>query len=136
MPTIPKLIKGEKQIEVIDLEKMEAIKKIPTLGNNTGMSIRPDDKILYTTNYSMNFDFQNPTVNNEDMYKSEFLIIDAKKDKVIKKIDFSKYQGARSVAFTPNGRKAYIVCGTEDQAIVLDGQAHKIIKTIKLDLGG
>jgi len=54
----------------------------------------------------------------------------------VKETDMTKYINPQSLAFTPDGKKAYIVCGAEDQAVVIDAENHEIKTTIALDLGG
>lgn len=132
LESVMNIDRGAAEIYVIDLKTLEVVKTIPALGNNIGLALRPDDKILYATAYSL--DFQ--ATSEKEMYKTAFYIIDAEKGEVLTILDFGQYPAARAVSFTPDGKKAYVVCGQNDAAAVLDGQTHQIVKTIPLDIGG
>lgn len=54
----------------------------------------------------------------------------------MKLIEFKEGIGFKSIAFTPDGRKAYVICGVLDDAIVLDAQKREVTGEIKINLGG
>jgi YVTN family beta-propeller protein len=133
--SMPSFSEGSKEIDVIDLDKNRVIATIPTRGFCNGLAVRPDDAVVYATLSSID-----PAGllagKSQKGLKDSVAIIDTKKNKIVSEIKFDQGSGPKAVAFTPDMKKAYAICGARDDAIVINAQTHKIIKRIPLGLGG
>ena len=132
---IPKLSEGSKSIAVIDLATNKVIKEIPLQGFCSGIAVRPDDAIVYATVSSLDVSGLTGGEPQKGL-KDSLAVIDAAKNEIFAEIEFDQGSGPKAVTFTPNGEKAYTICGARDQALVVDAKKHEIIKKIPLGLGG
>lgn len=132
---MPSLSEGSKEIDVIDLNKDKVIATIPTRGLCSGLAVRPDDAVVYAALSSIDVTGMLAGKSQKGL-KDSVAVTDMNKDKIIKEIKFDQGSGPKAVAFTPDMKKAYTICGARDDAIVLNARTHKIIKRIPLGLGG
>lgn len=139
---VPRLEDGSEFIAVIDTVKDECIKKIEPGGWSLSVAVSPDGKLLYGTVDSLSM---------SDVYSGTggyypganpgkwdgIAAIDTSTYKVIKKIIIpDMYGGPSAVAFTPDGKKAYAICGKIDSATPIDVTKHEPLTPIALDVGG
>lgn len=132
---MPKFVEGSKNIVVVDLEKNEKAASIPSKGNCSGVAVNPDDSIVYATTSSIDVAGMMAGKSMEGL-KDAIAVIDTSENKVIKEIEFELGSGPKAIAFTPDGKKAYAVCGAKDDATAINADKHEIITRIPLGLGG
>lgn len=132
---MPKFEEGTKSIFVIDLDKNAVVKKIPLKGYCTGIAVRPDDAIVYATVSSVDVSGIMKGKSQKGL-KDSLAVIDTSANKITHEIRFDQGSGPKAVAFTPDRKKAYAICGVKDSAYVVDAKKHKILKKVPLGLGG
>jgi YVTN family beta-propeller protein len=132
---MPKLEEGTKSIFVIDLDKNTVVTKIPVKGYCNGIAVRPDDAIVYATVSSVDVSGIMSGKMQKGL-KDSLAVIDASANKITHEIKFDQGSGPKAVAFTPDMKKAYAICGARDSAYVVDAKKHKILKKVPLGLGG
>ncbi len=136
VPTeMPKFEEGTKSIFVIDLGKNTVVKKIPIKGYCSGIAVHPDDAIVYATVSSIDVSGIMSGKAQKGL-KDSLAVIATATNKVTQEIEFDQGSGPKAVAFTPDGKKAYAICGARDAAYVIDAKKHKILKKVTLGLGG
>lgn len=132
---LPSFSEGPKEVTIIDLSKDEVEARLSVPGLCNGIAVRPDNKLVYAAISSV--DVSGIMGGKIKKGKEDtILVIDIDTNKVVAKIKFEPGSGPKAIAFTPDSKKAYAICGVRDDATVIDAQRHKIIKRIPLKLGG
>lgn len=132
---LPSFSEGSKEVTVIDLDEDEVKAHLSINGFCNGLAVRPDNSLVYAAISSV--DVSGVLSGNIKKGKEDLILaIDTDTNKLVGKIKFESGSGPKAVAFTPDSKKAYAICGTRDDATVIDAQEHKIIKKIPLKLGG
>jgi YVTN family beta-propeller protein len=132
---MPEFSEGSKILSVIDLDKNAVVQEIPIKGHCSGIAVRPDDAIVYVTVSSVDVSgIMGGKV--QKGLKDSLAVIDTSANKITSEIEFDQGSGPKAVAFTPDMKKAYAICGASDSAYVVDAKKHKILRKIPLGLGG
>lgn len=132
---LPSFSEGSKEVTIIDLDKDEVEARLLTNGFCSGLAVRPDNSLVYAAISSV--DVSGIMSGNIKKGKEDtVLVIDVGSNKVVTKIKFEPGSGPKAVAFTPDSKKAYAICGVKDDLTVIDAQKHEIIKKMPLKLGG
>jgi len=136
--SIPKLENGSEFVAVIDLATDAVIKRIPLDGFGSDVAVSPDGALVYATVSSIDVNrvgTQAASGGGGGRWDG-VAAIDTASLKVTKKIAFEPRSGPKAVAFTPDGTKAYTICGASDLAVPIKVAGHTRMKGIPLDLGG
>lgn len=135
---LPKMESGSDYVAVIDLASDKVVGRVPLGGWSSGVAVSPDGRIVYATVSSV--DVSGMLAGGGDEPKGGawdgVAVVDASKMKLAKKLPFSRSSGPKAVAFTPDGKKAYTICGATDIATPIDVTTHRLGKAIALGLGG
>ncbi len=103
------------------------------------MAVSPDGKLVYATvntfDYSKMYSGDVKQVYNPDN-PGGVVAIDTESLKIIKNMVFPEMKSPSLVAFTPDGKKAYAICGVSDSATPIDVADHEPGEPIFLDIGG
>jgi len=128
---LPKVEVGDRYIAVVDTTTDNVAEKIPVKGIPVGLALKPDGSLLYV---SVNNVVHKPYT---ALTKGPITVIDTTRSIVIKTIIYPGTHPISDLAFTPDGKKVYGICGgLEDSAFVFTTEKHVLKKTIALDIGG
>jgi YVTN family beta-propeller protein len=134
----PDLEAGSEYLAVIDLDTREVTHRVELGGFGSGVAVSPDGKLVLATVSSAD-----PAVVGGGSTRSSsskrwdgVAAISTESMKVVKRMKFANNSGPSGVAFTPDGKKAYAICGASDDATPIDTAALRLGKGIDLDLGG
>ena len=101
-------------------------------------AVSPDGKFLYANVNSMDFaNMENENYTPDPNRWDGIAVIDTDTLQIIKKITFPDLNGSPSViAFTPDGKKAYTICSTDDLIVPITVSNHQRGESFALNLGG
>lgn len=135
----PVLEAGSEYVAAIDTARQAVVGRVELGGLGTWVAVSPDGELLYATVSSV--DAAGLTGGSGGSASSGgrwdgVAAIDATTLKLIKRMPFEKGSAPKGVAFTPDGSKAYAICGARDTATPIDVATHRMKAPIDLDLGG
>lgn len=137
----PKLEAGSEYLAIVDLQARKVISRVGLGGFSSGVAVSPDGTLVYATVSSTDpaavgaSGKKTPTADGKARWDG-VAAISASDARVIKRMKFPDKSGPSGVAFTPDGKKAYAICGASDAATPIDAVGHKLGKPIPLKLGG
>ena len=135
---IPEMEGGSEFVSVIDVNTDRVIDEISPGGWSGSLSLSPDGRFLYATVSAV--DMSNIYTGNYEENPNKWdgiAVIDTDLLKVTKKLTLTDLKGSpASLAFTPDGKKVYVICGSDDIAVPINVSNHQIGQSIRLDLGG
>lgn len=134
---VPKLEGGSEFVAVIDLASYRVVGRVPIGGFGAGVAVSPDGRIVYATASSIDVSRVTPGFAKGAKGRWDGIaVINTSSLKVIRKIKFAASSGVKDIAFTPDGKKVYAICGATDQATPIDVATHTARRGIPLGLGG
>jgi YVTN family beta-propeller protein len=134
----PDLEAGSEYLAVIDLDEGKVTHRVELGGFGAGVAVSPDGSLVLATVSSVDV----ATVGGGSASSSGskrwdgVAAISTESMKVVKRMKFADRSGPTGVAFTPDGKKAYAICGASDSATPIDVAALRLGKGIVLGLGG
>jgi YVTN family beta-propeller protein len=137
----PKLEAGSEYLAIIDLEANAVVSRVELGGFSSGVAVSPNGSLVYATVSSVDpaavggGGKKTPTADGKPRWDGVAAISTADA-RVIKRMEFADKSGPSGVAFTPDGKKAYAICGASDSATPIDAVNHRLGKGIVLKLGG
>lgn len=137
----PKLEAGSEYLAIVDTQAMKVISRVELGGFSSGVAVSPDGSLVYATVSSVDpaavggGGKKTPTADGHSRWDGVAAIATAEA-RLIKRMKFPDKSGPTGVAFTPDGKKAYAICGASDAATPIDAASHKLGKGIALKLGG
>jgi YVTN family beta-propeller protein len=137
----PDLDAGSEYLAVIDLQAHKVTQRVQLGGFSSGVAVSPDGSLVLATVSSADpaavgtHGAQTPTPDGSKRWDG-VAAISTESMKVVKRMKFADNTGPSGVAFTPDGKKAYAICGASDAATPIDVAALRLGKGIPLDLGG
>jgi len=137
-PVLSGMEAGSEFISVIDTQNNTVIKNIDLNGWSSENAVSPDGKFLYAIVNSMDVaNIENENYVEDPNRWNGIAVINTDTFQIIKKITFPELNGSPSViAFTPDGKKAYTICSTDDLAVPITVANHQKGVSFGLDLGG
>jgi len=130
---------GSNEICIVDLKTEKVTSSIPTRGSTWSIAVKSDGSQILATTYEPYIgsfkDFQTLSAWTHS-YWNGITVIDPKESKITSVIDIAERITPRSIALTPDEKKAYIIGSGSDEARVLDMANLTITKKIPLGLGG
>lgn len=134
----PDLEAGSEYLAVIDLDEAKVTNRVELGGFGAGVAVSPDGSLVLATVSSVD-----PTTVGAGSASASgskrwdgVAAISTESMRVVKRMKFADRSGPTGVAFTPDGKKAYAICGASDDATPIDTAALRLGKGIDLDLGG
>ncbi|MDQ7823723.1 MAG: hypothetical protein RDV48_13070 [Candidatus Eremiobacteraeota bacterium] len=128
---LPRVDTGSEYVTVIDTASDKVTEKIAVKGIPAGLALKPDGSLLYA---SVNNVVRKPYT---ALTKGPVAVIDTAGGKIIRTITYPGTHPISDLAYTPDGKKVYGICGgLQDSAFVFDAEKHVLKKVIALDVGG
>lgn len=134
---IPRLEPGDDFVAVVDTTRDVMVRRVALGGFSAGVAVSPDGRLVLATVSSADVSgLSTGKMAAKPGAWDGVAVIDAKTSKVLKRIAFPKGSAPKALAFTPDGGKAYTICGATDSATPIDVATYTLGKPIPLDLGG
>lgn len=108
--------KHDDTLSLVDIDRLEVLKTIPTGPNPHEMVITPDQRVMYLSNYA-------PPGNT-------ISVIDLERFEHVKQIPTGEFTRIHGAAVAPDGAHAYFTAGQTGYVVEVDARAHEVTRGI------